>query len=157
MITDRIFGTVSAVLALLFVLIAVPSITGDWQQGQEARYFTVGPRLFPNIAGVLVGLFAVLIALKPDGDNKVGNLRDLGALRNVAMSIGLALIYVILLEPLGFIVASALALLAFFLGFRERRWALILPISLIVPLAIAAMFSEFFRVMLPPGIFALPF
>jgi len=157
MTTDRIFGTVSAVLALLFVFLAVPSITGDWQQGQEARYFTVGPRMFPYIAGILVAFFAILIVIKPDGDHKIGNLRDPGAARNVAVSIGLAAVYVALLEPLGFIVASTLALFAFFVGFHERRWLLIVPISLIIPVAIAAMFSTFFRVTLPPGIFALPF
>lgn len=157
MITDRIFGAVSAALALLFVLFAVPSITGDWQQGEQARYFTVGPRLFPYIAGFLVAVFAILIALRPDGDNRIATLRDPEAVRNVAVSIGLAVLYVILLDPLGYIVATMLALLGFFVGYRERRLRLVLPITVIVPLAVATMFSEFFRVTLPPGIFALPF
>jgi putative tricarboxylic transport membrane protein len=157
MVTDRIFGAASAVLALLFIVFAVPSITGDWQQGQEARYFTVGPRLFPYIAGILVGVFAALIALRPDGENNIAGVRAPGALRNVSIAIGLSLLFVILLEPLGFIVASALALFGFLVGFRERRWTLIVPIALIAPMAIAAMFSVFFRVTLPTGIFALPF
>lgn len=155
--TDRIFGSVSALLGLLFVFLAVPSITGDWQQGEQARYFTVGPRLFPYISGTLVTIFAVLIVLKPDGVHKLNDFLQPGAARKALFAIALAFAYVALLEPVGFIVASVLALFTFFIGFGERRWKLIVPIAVVVPIAVSAMFAGFFKVALPPGIFAISF
>ncbi len=155
--TDRIFGCASALLGLLFVFLAVPSITGDWQQGEQARYFTVGPRLFPYISGILVTLFAFLIAIKPDGDNKISDFLKPGAAKMAVFAIVLAFVYIALLEPLGFIIASVLALFTFFIGFGERRWKMIVPIALVVPIAISAMFSGFFKVQLPPGLFAISF
>lgn len=155
--TDRIFGCASALLGLLFVFLAVPSITGDWQQGEQARYFTVGPRLFPYISGILVTLFAFLIAIKPDGDNKISDFLKPGAAKMAVFAIVLAFVYIALLEPLGFIIASVLALFTFFIGFGERRWKMIVPIAVVVPIAISAMFSGFFKVQLPPGLFAISF
>ena len=155
--TDRIFGCASALLGLLFVFLAVPSITGDWQQGEQARYFTVGPRLFPYISGILVTIFAVLIAIKPDGINKMDDFLQPGAARKALFAIALAFVYVVLLDSLGFVIASVLALFTFFLGFGERRWKMIVPIAVIVPIAISAMFAGFFKVALPPGLFAISF
>ncbi len=155
--TDRIFGCVSALLGLLFVFLAVPSISGDWQQGEQARYFTVGPRLFPYISGFLVTVFAVLIAIKPDGNNNIGDFLQPGAAKMAIFAIVLAFVYVALLEPLGFILAGVLALFTFFIGFGERRWKLIVPIAVVTPMAISAMFSGFFKVQLPPGLFAISF
>ncbi len=155
--TDRIFGCASALLGLLFVFLAVPSITGDWQQGEQARYFTVGPRLFPYISGILVTIFAVLIVFKPDGGNKIADLLQPGAAKWAVFAIALAFVYVVLLEPLGFVIASVLALFTFFIGFGERRWTLIVPIALLVPMAVSAMFAGFFKVALPPGLFAISF
>ncbi len=155
--TDRIFGCVSALLGLLFVFLAVPSITGDWQQGEQARYFTVGPRLFPYISGILLTIFAVLIALRPDGGNKLADFLQPGAAGRAAFAIVLAFVYVAILEPVGFVIASVLALFTFFIGFGERRWKMILPIAVLVPIAVSAMFAGFFKVALPPGIFAISF
>lgn len=154
--TDQIFGVASAVLALLFVVILVPSITGDWQQGEEARYFTVGPRLFPYIAGGLTLIFAVLIAVRPDGQNRFAAFSDPLVRRNVIFAIVLAAAYVALLETLGFILSSVLTLIAFFIGFGERRWYMVLPIAVAVPVVVLVIFAKFFKVTLPTGFLALP-
>ena len=146
---DRIFGLVSALLALLFVTIAVPGISGDW--GQDADYYTVGPRFFPYVAGSLLLFFALLIAFVPDGGSQVTSLRAPGVARNVAAAMAIAIAYVALLDTLGFTIATVLALVAFCLSFGERRWYVVLPLALIVAIATQQAFHELFMLELPPG------
>jgi putative tricarboxylic transport membrane protein len=145
---DRIFGLASALLALLFV-IAVPGISGDW--GQEADYYTVGPRFFPYVAGSLLLVFAILIAVVPDGGSRIATLRAPGVARNVAAAMAIAIAYVALLDILGFTIATVLALIAFCLSFGERRWYVVLPLALIVAVATQQAFLELFMLELPAG------
>jgi putative tricarboxylic transport membrane protein len=146
---DRIFGLVSALLALLFVTIAVPGISGDW--GQDADYYTVGPRFFPYVAGSLLLVFAILIAVVPDGGSRIATLRAPGVARNVAAAMAIAIAYVALLDILGFTIATVLALIAFCLSFGERRWYVVLPLALIVAVATQQAFLELFMLELPAG------
>lgn len=155
--TDRIFGIAASILSLLFLTIAVPGISGDWQSGADARYFTVGPRFFPYIAGSLTLVFGILIALSPPGQNKINAIKDPKARNNVLLALGLAFGYVALLEVLGFTPATVLALTAFFLSFDERRWYLIVPIAVGVPLVTKYAFMKAFMLELPPGLLELPF
>lgn len=153
---DRVFGLVSALLATLFVTLAVPGISGDWQTGDEARYFTVGPRFFPYVAGGLMLLFSVLIALAPDGGSRIASLRAPGVARNVGTAMAIAIGYVALLDVLGFTLASILALTVFCLAFGERRWYVVLPLALIVAFATRVAFQELFLLELPTGRLAWP-
>jgi len=146
---DRIFGLASALLALLFVTIAVPGISGDW--GQEADYYTVGPRFFPYVAGSLLLVFAILIAVVPDGGSRIATLRAPGVARNVAAAMAIAIAYVALLDILGFTIAIVLALIAFCVSFGERRWYVVLPLALIVAVATQQAFLELFMLELPAG------
>jgi putative tricarboxylic transport membrane protein len=152
---DRIFGLASALLAVLFVTIAVPGISGDW--GQDADYYVVGPRFFPYVAGSLTLIFAIMIALVPDGGNRIATLRAPGVARNVAAAMAIAIAYVALLDFLGFTVATVLALIAFCLTFGERRWYVLLPLALIVAIATQQAFGELFMLELPAGRLGLSF
>jgi len=149
--TDRAFGAVSALLAILFLVFAVPSISDEWRTGAEAHYFTVGPRLFPYVAGSLVLLCALLIALRPEGGNQLGAFRDRVARRNVLAGLGVAIGYVALLVPAGFTVSSLLAITAFCLIFGERRWYVVLPLAAVVAFGTPWVFLEFFYLELPAG------
>lgn len=155
--TDRYFGIGAAILSLLFLTVAVPSISGDWQSGAEARYFTVGPRLFPYIAGTLTLIFGLLIALKPEGNNKFIAVSDPEKRNNFLRALGISVAYVALLDVLGFVIATILALIVFFLSFGEYRWGLILPIAIGVPVLTKLFFLKVFIMELPTGIEGMPF
>ncbi len=155
--TDRVFGIAAALLSLLFLAIAVPGISGDWQSGADARYFTIGPRFFPYIAGTLTLVFAILIAIHPSGGNKIKALTNPVARRNVILSLALSVGYVALLDIFGFILATAVALVAFFLTFGERRWFLIGSIAIGVPVATEYAFLKAFMLELPSGLLELAF
>lgn len=155
--TDRAFGILAGILSLLFILVAVPSISGDWQSGADARYFTVGPRLFPYIAGALTLLFALLLIVKPSARDNGRELREPSARNNVLLAIGIALGYVALLDTLGFTLTSVLALAAFLIGFGNRTWWLIVPIAVALPVAVRFMFLKGFSLELPLGTLGMPF
>lgn len=154
--TDRIFGLGIAASALLFILFAVPTISDDWQTSAGAQYFTVGPRLFPYIAASLCGLLGIALAVHPQRGHNLGNLKERAARRNVMIAIGLSILYASVLDVLGFLLATFAALLLFLLVFGERRWYVIAPIVVGVPLVVSYIFLKFFMLELPPGLLELP-
>ena len=150
---DRLFGVGVCILALLFVLFAVPSIPDDWQKTAGNEYFVVGPELFPYIGGGLCLLMGVLIVLRPIANHKFGRLADAAARRRVLLSLVLSFGYAGLLNVLGFTLTSILALAAFFILFGERRWLIIVPMAVLVPVVTKQVFLRFFMLELPSGYF----
>jgi putative tricarboxylic transport membrane protein len=67
----------------------------------------------------------------------------------------LLVLYVLAAEPLGFIITAAIiiAISAFALG---ASWRLALPLALIAPFAVQAVFAKLLRVPLPDGLLAAP-
>lgn len=154
---DRYFGIGAAILSLLFLTLAVPSITGDWQQGNDARYYTVGPRFFPYIAGSLTLIFGLLIAVRPEGGGSFASLLDRDKRRNFLYAFGISIAYVALLDVIGFVIATIVSLVAFFLCFGERRWGWIVAIAIGVPILTKLFFLKGFMLELPTGIDGIPF
>jgi hypothetical protein len=153
MIVDRLFGAGICILALLFLVFAVPTIPDDWRTAAGNEYFVVGPELFPNIAGGICLLMGVLIVLRPIDNHKLARLADAGARRRVLFALALSFGYASLLNVLGFTLTSILALAAFFLVFGERRWLIIVPMAILVPVVTKQVFLRFFMLELPLGIF----
>jgi hypothetical protein len=65
--------------------------------------------------------------------------------------------YVALLDVLGFVPASSLAMAVFMLGFGVRRWLLVLPVALLAPWLTALAFERVLGLRLPEGIVPVPF
>ena len=150
---DRIFGVGVCVLALLFLALAVPSIPDDWQKTAGNEYFTVGPELFPYIAGGICLLMGALIVVHPADGHRLGRLRDPMARRRVLYALVLSFGYAALLNVLGFTLTSILALFLFFVIFGERRWLIVVPMAVLVPVVTKLVFYKFFMLELPPGLF----
>jgi putative tricarboxylic transport membrane protein len=114
--SDRLFGGITLLVALAF-------IAGATQIEAALIFDSLGPSVFPIIIGVLLAISSVYLVLRPDPEP------DWPEARRV-VEIGLALVvmlaYTFLLEPLGFVLATALA--ASLLSWRLRA-----------PLAVAGM------------------
>jgi putative tricarboxylic transport membrane protein len=157
MITDRLFGATVALLALVFVTMAVPAIELEGMASSDVGYYTMSPRMFPYATGGLCLLFGALVALRPERRDLLRNLRTLTARRSVFTMVILMIIYVAALDFLGFVLASMLALAAFFVRFGERRWVLIAVLSIGVPMIIKFVFARFCLLELPVGPLRWPF
>lgn len=153
---DRAFGIAVVVLSLAFVLFGVPTISEEWRQSGTTRYFTMGPRFYPYVAGFLCLLFGALIAIRPQV-----SLPDMIDLRSdarwrVPALIVIAFGYVGLIQIFGFVLASAAMLAIALVIFGVRQWYILLPVVILAPLAVKFLFLRAFSLVLPGGMFELP-
>ncbi|MBV7407807.1 tripartite tricarboxylate transporter TctB family protein [Maritimibacter sp. DP1N21-5] len=104
--SDRIFGVVGLLLAIGFALTAL-SIEESFLSD------AVGPKAFPLIIAVILGLSSLVIALRPDPEP---HWPAFGRLAEIAGAVVVMLLYAELLPVVGFVIATAFA--AAYLGWR---------------------------------------
>lgn len=141
---DRIFGLLLFVLAVAYGWAAQqwPAPFG----GQEA----VGPKTFPTILSVVLALSSIYLIAKPDPDTHwpVGR---------TALELVLALVilvaYALLLEPLGFVPATTLAVgtLCWRMG---AGWKGAFLTGLIGAILVFVLFNNVLELSLPAGLLA---
>lgn len=99
-INDRIFGVLMLVLAVAY----------GWGATQFPEPFggaeSVGPETFPKILAVVLALSSLYLIVKPDPDHAwpVGRTA-----LELVIAVVVLIAYTLLLEPLGFIIATLLA------------------------------------------------
>lgn len=139
---DRILGLVLLVLAVAYGWVAQ-----QWPEpfgGAEA----VGPETFPTILAVVLGLSSLYLIFKPDPDAHwpVGRT----ALEMI-IAIVVLVAYALLLEPLGFVIATTLAVgtLCWRMGARPRGAFLT---GLIGAVVVFLLFNHGLELSLPGGL-----
>jgi putative tricarboxylic transport membrane protein len=103
---DRIFGGFALALAAFFI----------WQATQIQLSFIsdpVGPKTFPIMIGVLLGVSSLVMIISPDAKP---NWPPLGRLAEIGIAVAVLLIYAYALPEIGFVIATALT--AAFLSWR---------------------------------------
>lgn len=114
--SDRLLGGILLALALAF-------IAGAMQIKSAIVFDALGPKSFPIIVGVLLALASLYPLFRPDPEpDWPSPARGL----EIVATLGVMIAYALLLEPLGFVIATALA-------------AAILSWRLGAPLAVAAL------------------
>ena len=101
----------------------------------------------------LDGLLVVSIEQAVAAPYCSSRLADAGARRRVFFTLLLSFGYAGLLSILGFTITSVLALAAFFIVFGERRWRIVVPMAVLVPVLTKQVFLHFFMLELPAGLF----
>ena len=153
-LSDRMSGTV-------LVAIGFAAVAGGWQQpampGQD-----VGPAVFPMVVGSLLVMCGAAIAFSIGQTFEIEEKEISGApphgrfwgLRALIPPL-LLLFYVFTVEGLGFLPTAAVVVLviSFALGATAR---LAVPLALIAPLGVHAVFYKLLRVPLPDGLVPAP-
>lgn len=172
---DLILGAILCALTLFlyFVLIPVGVDAPDVIQNPA-----LSPRLWPEIIVIGLGLMSVLMLVKsavklrrglaeePHELDIVEQAREGGGDVDPSMEwqgrpgliktlIGVALLFALygLLQLLGLVVASVIATVVFAILYGDRRWYLIVPIAILLPLILFAFFEYVASVPIPMGIF----
>ena len=104
--SDRIFGVVGILLSALFI----------WRATVIQESFmsdAVGPKTFPIIIGVMVGVAGLVIMLRPDPEPQ---WPALGRILEIVAAVVVMVAYAELLPEIGFVIATAIA--AAFLSWR---------------------------------------
>lgn len=151
---DRLFGVAVSILALAFIVFGVPSIAG-LDEASDAGYYTVGPKFFPYLAGVLCLAFGLIVALRPEESLPAMISWRTPAGRQVLILLAITGGYVVLVPVLGFTFSSILMLAAFLAAFGQRRWAIIVPMCAAGPAGIELLFRRVFGLRLPDGLLDL--
>lgn len=104
---------------------------------------------------IIVAAAKLIITLTrhdPADDMKV---KSLGSTKGGVVTILLILVYVLLFEPLGFVVSSILflfALINWFANSENRNIPLFAAVSIILPVAVSALFAYVIKLPLPKGL-----
>ena len=104
--SDRVFGGLGLLLSIFYL----------WQATViEESFFSdvVGPKVFPYIIGVLLGLSSLYILARP---GIAPDWPDAARLFEIAMAVAVMVAYALLLPRLGFLISTALA--SAYLGWR---------------------------------------
>lgn len=96
--SDRILG-------ILAVLLGAGMAIGAWGYAAQVEYEPVGPRAFPLLLAGLIALCGAWLVIKPSHHAANGNLAQL---RSVAFCAACVMLYAVLFQLLGFVIATAL-------------------------------------------------
>lgn len=97
--SDRIFGTISLAIAMIFI----------WRATVIEESFIqdpVGPKIFPIIIGAVMALSSIWFIVKPDADPRWPNAPRL---LEIAFAAAVMIAYTYALPEAGFLISTALA------------------------------------------------
>ncbi|MCZ0963352.1 tripartite tricarboxylate transporter TctB family protein [Paracoccus benzoatiresistens] len=123
----------------------------------------VGPAVFPIVVGAALCLCAVLILLsagavpdeEPVGDDLPPRHPPVVTAARLLLPPVILVLYVLAVEPLGFLIAGFSVILATALLLRGRL-VYAAPLAAVMTVAIHSVFGTLLRVPLPDGLLALP-
>ncbi len=153
--SDLILGGVTIAFACLALFVVIPA--GVENPGQ-INVMALGPSFWPSVIAVFICSMGILVALQAYRSHRNRKSSEADEPANFAPTrwIGALVLlagYYLLLDILGMVVTSALALLTFMLLGGERRPVLIVAITVILPVALFLFFRYVANVSIPMGIF----
>ena len=149
------FNTVSAIIFIaigIFLYIIIPSQIDKPLIQLAIGQFNLPPELFPKIMAVSMIILGSWFFYKSFFIVQVNELRNLDkeAITNVIVTLTMMAIYVPLMVGLGFVVGSAIMILAMSTYFGNRNYIFGVLISIILPMLIFVIFRRVLLVELPP-------
>ena len=139
--SDRVLGVVCVLIAIWYTIEArtfdVPAVGSG----------PVGPKTLPTIIGVMFGVLALYLIVKPDRSPRWPTAKAWWQLILVVFS---SYLYGRTVEPIGFIAASAAMMMVIGLLFRAPLRQLILG-SLLFPVVVSYVFNNWLELQLPAG------
>ena len=154
---DFKIGCFFLTLSLFVIVIMVPTINEDWREASSTgiEMFTIGPRFFPYLAALVIGILAMALIvgnIRKISDNEAGQTYfTTEELKHVFVFIVIGIIYIILLQMIGVMIATPLCLLSFFIYFEVRSWPWMIGLSLGTTIVIYLSFAKLMMVPLPMG------
>lgn len=149
-------------LALGVVALGAFYFAGSFFIPDAAGYAQVGPGVMPRVVGLGLLVLGALLAWQA----LTGGYRDFdeAAQRSLrtdwlafALVSGGLLVYGLLVERAGFVIASAILYAMVARAFFSPRWLVNLAIGFVLAACIYLLFDKGLGLSLPPGVLALPF
>ncbi|MBX2839022.1 MAG: tripartite tricarboxylate transporter TctB family protein [Gammaproteobacteria bacterium] len=151
---DLFAGLFFICIAAIIIWVAIPY---GIQEPKKVKFAALSPSYYPRLVGISLLLFGtILLATRwlSNADSEQGaqeNLRD----NWLVVLIGLVatlVAYYIALEPLGFVLASAIAVFVLLLIAGERSIVALFAISLLLPITLHLFFTHIANIPIPSGV-----
>jgi len=144
-----LFLLAGSVLSYIFI----PQLVSEPLIGGGEAWTTLRPSFFPRVATLLMAVLAVLyLALIFRHPDRRLFHPPAGAAKRLSVTMAIFLLYVYLLEYLGYLVATPLVLGSLTLYFGNRNVPLILLVAVGTPAFIFLFFQKFLSIALPSGL-----
>ncbi|MFQ6110758.1 MAG: tripartite tricarboxylate transporter TctB family protein [Nitrospinota bacterium] len=156
-LSQRNFNTLLALGLIAFSLFAyllIPYQIAEPRFMQSRRFTTLTPTMFPRVAAIaLLGLSLIYLigSHRLNEENLLARLAP-PSLRRIGVTLFVFILYIYLLEILGFLLATPLCLGILTIYYGNRDWKLLILVIVLVPLAIFYFFQKVLMVALPEGI-----
>lgn len=120
----------------------------------------VGPRFMPYFAGALLtgaAAWTIIDILRgktvaPE-ESEIADPNQRFHWGRVGLLVASVVAFIVLLEPLGYLIAMPIALFGLLLTFGARRWWLMVVVSIVLPLLVFLLFTQVLGIFLPMGPF----
>jgi len=120
----------------------------------------INARFFPKLMGGILILLSIGMAVenyfrKSTGRSKASDedrKKLKGEWARLSAVATICLLYYLLFQPLGFLLSSLLFMLGFLTFLGVRKWHVILPLSVLVPLCVYLLFKTILGAPLPDGL-----
>jgi len=141
----------AVVLFVLSVLLGREALHLSYWAGPHVP----GPGFLPFwvAAGLMVGAVGVLVAGRRNREGDVAWFANREARARLLFLALLTTLLVFAVWPLGMLLAIGLYLLIFLMIFMPGRWAIIVIMAVVTPLAVHLIFERWLLVPLPKGVF----
>ncbi len=138
--------------SLLLILIGIGAVIGaiGLQVGTPTE---PQPGFFPFLSGAAIILFSLIILVRGFFGRMEGK-GSFGEIRRPAMLVGVLIVFVALLEPLGFIITSLVAIALVLLIMGVKSWKALLISTFAFSIGTFLLFDRLLGITLPAGVLA---
>jgi hypothetical protein len=157
---DTVYGLTVGIGFSLFVFCGIPA----WvETPPHVRIAAVSPTFWPRIVSIFLALMGFLLAFGGMRRRSLSglettpcNAESAPRQRNITplVTLSVFLAYYLLIDVLGMVLSSVLAMLVMARHYGERNWPVLAFVALALPLTLYAFFVWVAKVPLPLGLFA---
>lgn len=150
MAVDRKIGVFVLVLGILTLLVLIPA--GIVTPG-IVETASLSPAFWPRIVAVMFAMTGLALAIRPGKPARPEDVPLRTRAPRLLVVLGALFAFYFAIPTLG-MVAPAIALIFGMMWFAgERRWLLMLIVSIVVPIALYAFFAHVANIPIPLGVF----
>lgn len=111
----------------------------------------LSPYLFPLIISIFLFILSISILASSLKENEKRKEKEKGDIKSLLIFGLICVLYLLVLNFLGFVLSSILLLISLMILLGERRWWFIALVSIISTVVIYLLFAKYLSVMLPKG------